>query len=114
MAIKYVFNALTGKFDMIDVASGGGGSTTITSIEVDFGTTPTSYKTFNIIDSAVSASSSLIINQSGTPATGRPADESEMDPIIFAGKAASGSFTLIASTLNGPVVGKYKVNYIVG
>lgn len=112
MALRYIFNALTGKFDLIDVASGG--STTITSIEVDFGATPTSYKTFNIIDATVSTSSSIIINQSGTSATGRPADESEMDPIIFSGKPNSGSFTLIATSLNGPVVGKYKINYIVG
>lgn len=115
MALKYIFNALTGKFDLVDIASGGGGgSATVTSIEIDFGTTPTSYKTFTIIDSAVSTSSFLIINQSGAAATGRSADENEMDPLIFSGTPASGSFTLVASALNGPVVGKYKVNYIVG
>lgn len=93
--------------------SGGGGSATITEIEVDFGTTPTYSKTFTIIDPTVSILSNLIITQSGSAAPGRSSDENEMDPIVFSGTPAAGQFTLIATSLNGPVVGPYMVNYIV-
>lgn len=112
MALKYVFNAITGKFDVVDIS--GGGSTSVITIEIDFGIIPTRSKTFTIIDLTVSTSSLIIINQSGAAATGRSADENEMDPLIFSGTPGTGTFTLIASALNGPVVGKYKVNYIVG
>lgn len=93
---------------------GVGGSASITQIEVDFGSIPTRSKTFTVIDIGVSTSSHLIVAQSGVAATGRQADENEMDPIIFAGIPASGQFTLIASALNGPIVGKYRVNYMIG
>lgn len=87
---------------------------TATKIEVDFGSIPTNFKTFVITDAAVTASSRLVITQSGEAATGRSADENEMDPIMFTGTPQSGQFILIATTLNGPVVGKYKVNYSIG
>lgn len=92
----------------------GGGSASVTQIEVDFGTVPTRTKTFTITDASVSATSKIMIVQSGTAATGRHADENEMDPILFSGTPASGQFTLIANALTGPVAGKYKVLYIVG
>jgi len=94
--------------------TGGGGSFSSTQIEIDFGTTPTSSKTFTIIDSNVSTTSHMITVQSGAAPTGRSADENEMDPIIFSGTPSTGQFTLIATSLNGPVVGKYKVNYAIG
>lgn len=91
-----------------------GGSSTITEIEVDFGTLPTRTKTFTVIDANITVSSKLTITQSGTAATGRQADENEMDPILFSGTPASGQFILIANALAGPVSGKYRVNYVVG
>lgn len=94
--------------------SGGGGSATITQIEVDFGTAPVRTKTFTVTDASVSTTSHLVVTQSGTAATGRQADENEMDPILFSGTPGSGQFTLIANALTGPVSGKYKVNYMVG
>jgi hypothetical protein len=92
----------------------GGGSFSSTQIEIDFGTIPTRSKTFTVIDVSVSSTSKLFPTQAGNAATGRHADENEMDPIIFSGIPGTGQFTLIASALNGPVVGKYKVNYAVG
>ncbi len=90
-----------------------GGSASVTQVEIDFGTIPTRYKTFTITNPFITALSNLIITQSGAAATGRSADENEMDPIIFSGNPTSGAFTLNAAALNGPVVGKYRVNYIV-
>lgn len=86
----------------------------IMQVEVDFGTRPTKSKTFIVIDPTVLITSHLIIVQSGEAATGRSADENEMDPIIFSGNPGAGQFILNANTLNGPVVGKFKVNYKVG
>lgn len=92
----------------------GSGSSTVTEIEIDFGSSPTRTKKFTVVDAGVSASSKLVITQSGHAATGRQADENEMDPILFSGTPASGQFTLIANALTGPVAGKYRANYVVG
>lgn len=86
----------------------------IRQVEVDFGTIPTLTRTFLIIDSIVLTTSHLMIVQSGEAATGRDADENEMDPIIFSGLPQAGKFILNANSLNGPVVGKFKVNYKIG
>lgn len=96
------------------IVTGGGGSASITQIEIDFGVSPTRTKTFSITDASVSSTSNLVITQSGKAATGRQADENEMDPILFSGTPGSGQFILIANALTGPVTGKYKVNYMVG
>ena len=104
---------VSGNVATISVTSGSS-SATIYQIEIDFGLSPTRSKTFTIIDSNVNAGSFLIITQSGAAATGRQADENEMDPIVFSGTPATGQFILNANALNGPVAGKYKVNYMIG
>jgi len=103
---------VTGNVAVISVT--GGGSTTITEIEIDFGTSPTRTKTFTVTDASVSTSSKIVVSQSGHAATGRQSDENEMDPILFSGTPGSGQFTLIANALTGPVAGKYRANYMVG
>jgi hypothetical protein len=103
---------VSGNVATITVTSGGSGS--MTEVEIDFGSSPTRTKTFTITDAAVNTGSKLIITQSGHAATGRQADENEMDPILFSGTPASGQFILIANALTGPVAGKYRVNYTVG
>lgn len=89
-------------------------SFTAKTVEVDFGVIPTNYKTFTIVDPSIFPTSLIFPTQSGAAPTGRSADENEMDPMIFSATPASGSFKLIASTKDGPVVGKYKVNYGIG
>jgi hypothetical protein len=83
-------------------------------IEIDFGTRPTNYKTFTITDIDVGPGSKLFPTQAGNAPTGRHEDENEMDPIIFNAAPKTGSFILRATTIDGPVVGKYKVNYGIG
>jgi hypothetical protein len=93
-------------------ASGGGGSASITEVEIDFGSTPVKTKVFAITDAAVAATDKVIAFQSGKAATGRVTDENEMDAIIFNTNPLAGSFTLRAQVLTGTVSGKYKVNYM--
>lgn len=94
-------------------AVGGGGSTTVTQVEIDFGNVPVLTKTFTVTDVTVTAASKIIAVQAGTAATGRQADENEMDSVRFACNAGTGSFTVYASSTL-LVTGKFKMNYIVG
>lgn len=84
------------------------------TVELDFGSLGTRSKTFTVTDVDVSASSMLQAWQSGVAATGRSADEVEMDQIVFRAVPGAGSFTLYATSLLGPVSGLYKVNYSIG
>lgn len=95
---------------LILLASGGAGAQT----EVDFGATPTLTGTFTISDAAVQVGSKIVAAQSADAATGREADENDMDPLdVAAGIATAGGFTIYAKAGNGPVVGKFKINYLV-
>lgn len=91
--------------------NGANGALTVTETEIDFGPTPTREKTFTVTDAGVSAASKIIVTQSGKAATGREADENEMDGLILAANPASGQFTLYARAVPGPVSGKFKLNY---
>lgn len=93
--------------------TGGGGFTGVET-EIDFGTTPVFDKAFTITDAGVSATSKILVTQSGNAATGRQQDENEMDPLHCWTLPAAGSFTLRCRGLEGPVAGKFKVFYAVG
>jgi len=83
-------------------------------IEVDFGATPTRYFNGMISDADITTNSKLMIVQSGDAATGRAADEEEMDPLLPRAKVQNGSFILHVTALEGPVVGSYRLNYTIG
>lgn len=85
----------------------------IKEIEVDFGLVATVFKTFTIVDTDVRAESVIAAWKSGKAATGKTADEITLDDISFSVNPGSGSFTLVASALNGPVTGAFKIVYIV-
>ncbi len=100
---------------------GGGGSgidvdVRMKEVEVDFGTTPTRVKTFALTDTdAVSSATRILVTQNGEAATGRSADENEMDRFAFATRwTAIQNFDVLATAIDGPVVGLYKFSYIVG
>ncbi len=95
-------------------AAGQNGTVSITVTEVDFGTFISAYHTATVVDGAVTPSTAIIITQSGAAATGRQADENEMDPLVISATPGSGQFTLNAAGKDGPFVGKYKFNYVVG
>lgn len=103
-------NSGSSRTDVTIAASGGGGSTW-TETEIDFGTTPQWSKTFTVTDAGVSGSSKITLCPSGNPATGRAGNDLEWDNLILGGLAGSGQFTLTALAVPGPVVGKRKVFY---
>jgi hypothetical protein len=95
-------------------AAAGGGSATITEVEVDFGTTPTGPKTFTVVDAALSTSSVVMVTQSGATPTDGFGGEAELDPILFTATPETGQMTVAANPRDGRVVGKFKLNYLIG
>lgn len=85
----------------------------IRTVEVDFGTSPvyTQVGGFTIIDADVTPTSLIMPNQSGVAATGKSADENEMDTLYLRAVPGTGQFTLYADAAPGPVTGKFKINY---
>lgn len=92
-------------------ANGSGGSSTWTETEIDFGSTPTWSKTFAISDGSVSGASKIVPVPSGNVATDRVGNDLEWDNLLLGAIAGSGSFTLTALAIPGPIVGKRKVYY---
>jgi hypothetical protein len=90
------------------------GGASIKEVEIDFGSVPTRYKTFTVVDPSVSPTSKLLATQSGQAATGGHLDDAEMDPIVFSARPGSGQLVLAARALDGVVVGRYVVDYQVG
>ena len=95
----------------ITITSGGG---SFAETEIDFGATPTAYANFTVSNGSVTASSKILVSQSGNAPTGKSADENEMDRLTCSALPASGSFTLYCKSEDGPVVGTYKVFYVFG
>lgn len=102
-----------GNIGWVAVSNAGGGGSSVSTIEVDFGPSPVGNKTFTIIDGSVSAASKIMALHSGEAATGRQADENEMDAIIFRATPQVGQYKLYADVLTGKVSGKYKVNVLI-
>lgn len=104
-------------------AGGGGGGGTgldvdvrMKEVEVDFGSIPTRVKTFSVTDpDAVATATRVVMCQNAEAATGRSADENEMDRFALATRwTAINTFEFLATAVDGPVVGLYKFSYIVG
>jgi len=98
----------------VDAHSGGGGGAVLTEAEVDFGAAAVREKKFILTNGSVTATSQILVAQSGKAATGRSADENEMDLLHLRAVPAAGSFTLYAACLTGRVSGKFKVSYQLG
>lgn len=82
-------------------------------VELDFGSTPTRSTVATINDQRVTATSNILMLQSGIAPTGKSADENEMDTLICRCLPAAGSFTAYINSMDGWVVGKFKFNYVV-
>lgn len=94
--------------------TGGAGTFTLTEIEIDFGSSGEFVYTATVVDAAVSAISKIIFLQSGIAATGRQADENEMDSITCNATPGSGSFVIYCQCQRSPTHGKFKINYSIG
>lgn len=86
-----------------------------TEVTLDFGSVGTYNKLFTVNDAGAATSNKILISPSGKPATGRSADELEMDNFICSAAClVDGQITINAFAIPGPVTGEYKFNYSLG
>lgn len=102
----------SGVGDVTINASGGAGASW-TQVELDFGVGAQKSTFSYVTDATVTAASKIMVLQSGIAATGRQADENEMDAIVCRAIPATGTLRIICSVLEGVTHGLFKVNYTV-
>lgn len=90
---------------------GGGGAATV--VELDFGAVLVKAGTFTVTDATVTTASNIFMQQSGLAPTGKSADENEFDAFVCRCTPGSGQFTAYIQSINGPVVGNFKFEYLV-
>ena len=87
----------------------------VKSAEVDFGTLATRNDVVTISDVTVNTASQVTVQQSGAAATGRQADENELEFYVCNARAQNGSFVVNFMALDGcRLQGKSMINYVVG
>jgi hypothetical protein len=96
----------------IDAAGGGGGSWT--EVDVDFGSTPVYTKEFTITDGTITAASTMQVLPCGKAAMDRTADDWLWDSGSFSALPGTGTATCYAVFSPGPIVGKRKIQYMIG
>lgn len=94
--------------------SGGGGGSTWTAVEIDFGVDAKFVAKLTVVDASVTATTKVMVLQSGIAATGRQADENEMDSITCNATPAAGTFILQCACQRSVTHGLFKVNYTLG
>jgi len=82
-----------------------------TELEVDFGTKPVYDATFQITDAAITATSKVVVMQSGKTATGRASGDMQWDAVNYAANADDGFATCYALCSPGPIVGRRILYY---
>ena len=83
-----------------------------TEVEIDFGSTPVTEKTFTIVDSRIVSSYKVTVSPSGTAPTGLTSDAWFTDPMFLIAEAGTGQFTLYATTMSARrVIGPRKILY---
>ena len=107
--------ALTGinLYNMITGVSGSSSpSSTWTEIQIDFGTGKPVYdKTFTIADSSVYSGAKIVVLPCGKTASGQQDGDWLWDGLTLAAMPGSGSFTLFAAPIPGPIKGKRVIQY---
>lgn len=106
----------TGVWEAMNVPSGvfGGAGSSVTEVEIDFGSQPVYTAEFTITDAGIAATSKVTVSPSGKAATGRTADDWAWDGATFAANPGTGSATCYAVFTPGPIVGKRKLQYSIG
>lgn len=98
-----------------DTLIGAGGAPAFTEVTLNFGAAPVISKSFSFADALVTTASKIIMSASGAPASGRQADELEMDNFMCAATCiVNGTVTAYVSASSGFVSGQYKFNYLLG
>lgn len=95
-------------------AASSSGSVEIKITEQDFGALPQAFGSWTITDGDVLLGSHVAAWLTAEAPTGRDGDEAQMEPMdVFAEDIAAGSFTLVATVIDGPVEGLYKFGYLI-
>lgn len=95
--------------------SGGGGGLTLTTVEIDCGTVAKDKIITTVTVAASTPTSKIIATQAGLAATGRQADENEMDQFLVVAVPLSGSVQFVLNSLHGTLLqGKVKIHYAIG
>lgn len=94
------------------VVTGSGAS--ISTTEIDFGTTPVAEASFLITDATVTALSRIIGGVAYVAPTGKDLDELEMDGLDLKFAPGVGQFTVYARGLDGYLADKFVLYYQVG
>lgn len=81
------------------------------SIEIDFGSSGVSSKSFTITDAEVLATFNVIAQPSGKPATGRIGNDFSVEAIQCTTVPGAGSFVLHVVVLNGHIRGVRNIIY---
>lgn len=96
-------------------SSGGGGSLTITSAQLDVGTRPILSATVSISDASVVTTSSVFVSIDGSGASGANATaDLEWSPVTISGSCqTNGTILFVISGTMGMIVGKFNIKYFI-
>ena len=83
---------------------------TISQVEIDFGTSPVTEASFSVSTSLATANSKAMAQLAYVAPTGKVLDELTMDHFDFMCSCSAGSVAVYARSLDGPVHGKFKIN----
>lgn len=111
-----VRDAISGRIILGRTTNGTPGSsgTVFARTEIDFGATPTWSKTFTVTDARVtSATMAILATISRAVGTGH-SDDDDLDAFACKpGTTTTGSFSVTVQSLQGPVIGTYKLDYLI-
>ena len=107
---------LKGRVKTLEDKPASSGSADIKKVEVDFGVSAyPDTLAITVTDASVSAGQQILASQGGEAATGRQADENEMDLYTVNANAGAGTITFNVSPLAGSSLqGKSVIYYQVG
>jgi hypothetical protein len=89
----------------------GGGSVSMTEVEIDVGTTPVLEKTVNVVDAGVLATSKILGGVANIAPTGKDLDEVEADALELKFQPQAGSININIKGLEGAIADKFKLWY---
>jgi len=79
--------------------------------EIDFGSSPVGSTSATITDTASTTDSIITVAPSAKAATNRTGDDMAWDGLMLSALPGTGSFTVYAMAVPGPVVGKRYIQY---
>lgn len=105
----------TGVETNLNLSGGGGGGLTLTVVEINAGTIARDTFYATVANAAVTVNSKIISGQSGIAATGKQADENEMETFGVVAIPLAGSIKFALNAYAGSrLQGNVKVHYAIG